>query len=153
MQNAVYGTEIPEDIKVAETGYNTKILSYISELDKLIQTDEKEAKAALEQAKTLSNVTIAGSIVFTILIFVIVVLVSVHLIVTPVKKSSKELGDMVDEVNNAAADLTKRISVNQKDEIGSLVEGVNTFIEALQNVIAGIRDSSVHLNSALRSSD
>lgn len=148
MQNAVYGTEIPEDIKVAETGYNTKILSYISELDKLIQTDEKEAKAALEQAKTLSNVTIAGSIVFTILIFVIVVLVSVNLIVTPVKKSSKELGDMVDEVNNAAADLTKRISVNQKDEIGSLVEGVNTFIEALQNVIAGIRDSSVHLNSA-----
>lgn len=148
MQNAVYGTEIPEDIKVAETGYNTKILSYISELDKLIQADEKEAKAALEQAKTLSNVTIAGSIVFTILIFVIVVLVSVHLIVTPVKKSSKELEDMVDEVNNAAADLTKRISVNQKDEIGSLVEGVNTFIEALQNVIAGIRDSSVHLNSA-----
>lgn len=148
MQNAVYGTEIPEDIKVAETGYNTKILSYISELDKLIQADEKEAKVALEQAKTLSNVTIAGSIVFTILIFVIVVLVSVHLIVTPVKKSSKELGDMVDEVNNAAADLTKRISVNQKDEIGSLVEGVNTFIEALQNVIAGIRDSSVHLNSA-----
>lgn len=148
MQNAVYGTEIPEDVKVAETGYNTKILSYISELDKLIQADEKEAKAALEQAKTLSNVTIAGSIVFTILIFVIVVLVSVHLIVTPVKKSSKELGDMVDEVNNAAADLTKRISVNQKDEIGSLVEGVNTFIEALQNVIAGIRDSSVHLNSA-----
>lgn len=148
MQNAVYGTEIPEDIKVAETGYNTKILSYISELDKLIQADEKEAKVALEQAKTLSNVTIAGSIVFTILIFVIVVLVSVHLIVTPVKKSSKELKDMVDEVNNAAADLTKRISVNQKDEIGSLVEGVNTFIEALQNVIAGIRDSSVHLNSA-----
>lgn len=148
MQNAVYGTEIPEDIKVAETGYNTKILSYISELDKLIQADEKEAKTALEQAKTLSNVTIAGSIVFTILIFVIVVLVSVHLIVTPVKKSSKELEDMVDEVNNAAADLTKRISVNQKDEIGSLVEGVNTFIEALQNVIAGIRDSSVHLNFA-----
>lgn len=66
MQNAVYGTEIPEDIKVAETGYNTKILSYISELDKLIQADEKEAKTALEQAKTLSNVTIAGSIVFTI---------------------------------------------------------------------------------------
>ena len=148
MQNAVYGTEIPEDVKVAGTGYNTKILTCISELDKLIQADEKEAKAALEQAKTLSDVTIAGSIVFTILIFIIVVLVSVRLIVTPVKKSSKELEDMVDEVNNAAADLTKRISVNQKDEIGSLVEGVNTFIEALQHVIAGIRDSSVHLNSA-----
>lgn len=148
MQNAVYGTEIPEDVKVAGTGYNTKILTCISELDKLIQADEKEAKAALEQAKTLSDVTIAGSIVFTILIFIIVVLVSVRLIVTPVKKSSKELEDMVDEVNNAAADLTKRISVNQKDEIGSLVEGVNTFIEALQHVIAEIRDSSVHLNSA-----
>lgn len=148
MQNAVYGTEIPEDVKVAGTGYNTKILTCISELDKLIQADEKEAKAALEQAKMLSDVTIADSIVFTILIFIIVVLVSVRLIVTPVKKSSKELEDMVDEVNNAAADLTKRISVNQKDEIGSLVEGVNTFIEALQHVIAEIRDSSVHLNSA-----
>lgn len=113
----------------------------------MIQADEKEAKAALKQAKILSNIAIAGSIAFTVLIFIIVVLISVRLIVTPVKKSSKELGDMVDEVNNAAADLTKRISVNQKDEIGSLVEGVNTFIEALQNVIARIRDSSVHLNS------
>ncbi len=148
MQNAVYGTEIPEELKVAENGYNTQILTDISELDKMIQTDEKEAKAALKQAKILSNIAIAGSIVFTVLIFIIVVLISVHLIVTPVKKSSKELGDMVDEVNNAAADLTKRISVNQKDEIGSLVEGVNTFIEALQNVIARIRESSVQLNSA-----
>lgn len=147
MQNAVYGTEIPEEVLAAESGYNTGILSDISELDKMIQADEKEAKAALKQAKILSNIAIAGSIAFTVLIFIIVVLISVRLIVTPVKKSSKELGDMVDEVNNAAADLTKRISVNQKDEIGSLVEGVNTFIEALQNVIAKIRDSSVHLNS------
>ena len=148
MQNAVYGTEIPEEVLAAESGYNTGILSDISELDKMIQADENEAKAALKQAKILSNIAIAGSIAFTVLIFIIVVLISVRLIVTPVKKSSKELGDMVDEVNNAAADLTKRISVNQKDEIGSLVEGINTFIEALQNVIAGIRDSSVHLNSA-----
>lgn len=148
MQNAIYGTEIPEEVLAAESGYNTGILSDISELDKMIQADEKEAKAALKQAKILSNIAIAGSIAFTVLIFIIVVLISVRLIVTPVKKSSKELGDMVDEVNNAAADLTKRISVNQKDEIGSLVEGINTFIEALQNVIAGIRDSSVHLNSA-----
>lgn len=147
MQNAVYGTEIPEEVLAAESGYNTGILSDISELEKMIQADEKEAKAALKQAKILSNIAIAGSIAFTVLIFIIVVLISVRLIVTPVKKSSKELGDMVDEVNNAAADLTKRISVNQKDEIGSLVEGVNTFIEALQNVIARIRDSSVHLNS------
>ena len=147
MQNAVYGTEIPEEVLAAESGYNTGILSDIWELEKMIQADEKEAKAALKQAKILSNIVIAGSIAFTVLIFIIVVLISVRLIVTPVKKSSKELGDMVDEVNNAAADLTKRISVNQKDEIGSLVEGVNTFIEALQNVIAKIRDSSVHLNS------
>ncbi len=148
MQNAVYGTEIPEEVLAVESGYNTGILSDIWELEKMIQADEKEAKAALKQAKILSNIVIAGSIAFTVLIFIIVVLISVRLIVTPVKKSSKELGDMVDEVNNAAADLTKRISVNQKDEIGSLVEGVNIFIEALQNVIAGIRDSSVHLNSA-----
>lgn len=147
MQNAVYGTEIPEEVLAVESGYNTGILSDIWELEKMIQADEKEAKAALKQAKILSNIAIAGSIAFTVLIFIIVVLISVRLIVTPVKKSSKELGDMVDEVNNAAADLTKRISVNQKDEIGSLVEGVNTFIEALQNVIARIRDSSVHLNS------
>ena len=59
--------------------------------------------------------------------FVVVLLVSMRLIITPVKKSSKELIGMVDDVNNAAADLTKRISIYQKDEVGSLVEGVNTF--------------------------
>ena len=60
------------------------------------------------------NIVIAGSIAFTVLIFIIVVLISVRLIVTLVKKSSKELGDMVDEVNNAAADLTKRFQSTRR---------------------------------------
>ena len=37
MQNAVYGTEIPEEVLAAESGYNTGILSDISELEKMIQ--------------------------------------------------------------------------------------------------------------------
>ena len=86
MQNAVYGTEIPEEVLAAESGYNTGILSDISELEKMIQADEKEAKAALKQAKILSNIVIAGSIAFTVLIFIIVVLIwtAMYLAFTPV---------------------------------------------------------------------
>ena len=150
MDQALYGTEIPTDLMEAEK-FNAPIMGDIYQLQQLIQEDMKESQQTLKTAKRITDLATIGSVVMITVMFAVVLLVSMRLIITPVKKSSKELVGMVDDVNNAAADLTKRISIYQKDEVGSLVEGVNTFIEALQGVIAGIRGSAENLDTAFSS--
>lgn len=149
MEQAVNGTAIPADVQVAETdSYNMHILADISQLDGYLDNNTDTAQAALVQAYSLSKITFYASFVLTIILFAVVVYICIRTIVTPTKKSAKELSGMVDDVNNAAADLTKRIAVYQNDEVGSLVEGVNTFISALQTVIAEIRTSAGQLDRA-----
>ncbi len=150
IDQVLYGMEIPEDLVEAEK-FNAPIMGDIYQLQQLTQEDMKESQQTLKTAKRFTDLATVGSIVIISAMFVVVLLVSMRLIITPVKKSSKELIGMVDDVNNAAADLTKRISIYQKDEVGSLVEGVNTFIEALQGVIAGIRGSAENLDTAFSS--
>lgn len=46
------------------------------------------------------------------------------------------------------ADLTQRIKVTSKDEIGSVVSGFNKFTEELQSIISGIKNSKNDLTVA-----
>lgn len=142
---AIYGTPVPAN--VIQDGLNIQFLTDLNQLNEATQKVADAADVQLDSMKALSmRVIICVTITILLLMFV-VLFITIRLIVTPVRKSSKELGGMVDDVNNEAADLTKRINIYQKDEVGTLVEGVNTFIAALQGVIAGIRGSATQLDS------
>lgn len=66
----------------------------------------------------------------------IINLLAVNLnIVKPAKISGVQLRDIVDKIGNNEGDLTERIPVKTKDEIGQMSEGINSFIEQLQNVM------------------
>ena len=56
----------------------------------------------------------------------------------------------INGIASGSADLTKRIKVTTKDEIGSLVNGFNRFSEKLQNIIRDIKDSKNELTDAGR---
>ena len=53
----------------------------------------------------------------------------------------------VNEIASGKADLTQRLEVKSKDEIGSLVQGFNSFMQKLQNIIAQIQSSKGELSS------
>ncbi len=92
---------------------------------------------------TLSIVIIATlSISIFLAVIACVVMLSVSL------KPLKKVDDSIHEIATGNADLTRRISINTKDEIGSVVEGFNMFAEKLQTIIARIKDSNVILGSA-----
>ena len=53
----------------------------------------------------------------------------------------------VNEIASGNADLTKRLEVVSKDEVGSLGKGFNKFVEKLQAIISQIQGSKAELGS------
>ncbi len=84
----------------------------------------------------ISNSLISGSIL-AVVIALIVGLVSIRLLILPLKN----IKVAIDDIATGNADLTNRIPQKSNDEIGKVVSGFNAFIEKLQNIISGLKDS------------
>ncbi|CDT59110.1 Methyl-accepting chemotaxis protein [Vibrio coralliirubri] len=56
------------------------------------------------------------------------------------------LSSAMEALSKGDGDLTQRITVNSKDEIGTLAHHVNAFIAKLQEIVRDIADSSHQLN-------
>ena len=110
------------------------------------EKDAKNIQKTLDENSKSVKISMTGAILSLILGYGAALYIIVFMVVNPIKKSSKELDNMVDEVNKDEGDLTKRITVYQQDEVGKLVAGVNTFIESLQGIISGIRGSATDLD-------
>lgn len=64
----------------------------------------------------------------------------------PAKNASGHLSQIIEKIEKNEGDLTERIEIKTKDEVGQLVTGVNGFIEQLQGIMVKIREESTHMN-------
>lgn len=70
-------------------------------------------------------------------------------IVYPAKNANKQLKKITTDINNNSGDLTQRIKVRSKDEVGQLVSGINVFMTELQSIMKKIQSESLSMiNSA-----
>ena len=82
--------------------------------------------------KTRITVWIISAIAIIILISVLMLLFSRSF--KPLLKLEKS----ITKIANGDADLTQRIEVKSKDEVGSVVDGFNTFVGMVQNILSDI---------------
>lgn len=68
-------------------------------------------------------------------------------IVTPVLKINRELTGIVDEINEGRGDLTKRVTIEGRDEIGRLSASMDTFIGTLQGIMGSITGNAGRLDT------
>ncbi len=80
---------------------------------------------------------IIASVVITILMLVIAFLVS-KIIVSPLKQAN----EAIRQIAEGGGDLTKRLEVRSKDEIGKVAENVNKMIDAYGDMIKNIISSA-----------
>ena len=95
--------------------------------------------------------TTLNNILFFVLIImgIVIIVVTVITVVRPIKSANQQLNMIIDEIDNGKGDLTKRISVKSKDEVGRLVVGMNTFLERLQGIMQKIQTKSENLESSV----
>lgn len=105
---------------------------------------EKQTDIQNRSISTISR-TCNLSVVFIVLFLVAIVVVVAIVIVTiakPAKKSGILLGQIVEKIESGEGDLTERILVKTKDEIGQMSEGINSFLDQLQGVMRKLKQES-----------
>jgi methyl-accepting chemotaxis protein len=95
----------------------------------MVEQDVDEALAALKP--TRNYFIIVGLLVF-VGVFITIYIIS-GTISRPIVKATDGI-----RAATAAADLTTRLEVSTRDEIGDLVEGYNSFVERLENIVARV---------------
>ena len=87
--------------------------------------------------------------ILAIMIFTVITATAACIILLTVSlKPLKTVDDSIHEIATGNADLTKRIDVQTKDEIGSVVDGFNMFAAKLQTIITQVKGSKDALNHA-----
>ena len=109
---------------------------------KEIAADDIEVARALGQISFWQNTTLG--IGFASLAFFGLV---GWAIVRSVTTSADLLLDRVRQMGSGAGDLTARLAVEGKDEMGQLAEGINAVIAKIHGIVSKVRESSLQLLS------
>lgn len=125
-----------------------------SALDNMTNSEVEAADHAMRQMHALSafaKTTGGACLVVAIGALVVAFLVSTRKVVNPIVKTNKELKEISTLINDNNGDLTKRVNVKSSDEIGQLAQGINQFLDILQNTIGKIVEGSKNLDNMINS--
>lgn len=115
-----------------------------STLYSLIDDEVNNASTALDNQFTLSDR--ANIIIFAILMATgIIIILAILKIVRPLQSANGQLSKIISDIDSSKGDLTSRININSHDEVGELVDGINLFIEKLQEIMKSIRSHSENI--------
>lgn len=111
-------------------------------------SSSKEFRGIFDKTDT----KVSGTIIFnfilvgaTVVVIGLIMFIVNKTVAGPARRASKDLGTILNEIENGEGDLTKRLDVKTKDEVGQLVAGFNSFIEQLQRIIAKLKVESGNL--------
>ena len=89
---------------------------------------------------------IQSSIIIVMVVAFAVVFLALLLAMTSFLKPLLEVTKSITELASDSADLTRKISVKNKDEIGEVVKGFNLFTDKLRGIIMDIKSSQETLD-------
>ena len=136
-----------------------ELASIISESDKLISEDmDNVGKDIAEKLDEMNNFIVdeqeelgtnlkninSGLILLVIITAMVTIILSIIitiLIVTSVKRSLMSIVNIISDIAEGKADLSKRVDVKKKDELGMLANSVNKLSAKFEELISSIMES------------
>lgn len=88
------------------------------------------------------------SIGVVVILCIIGAVVLIFITSISITRPIKIVNQSMQEIATGDADLTKRINLNAKYEVGALVDGFNTFSDKMQSLVSDIKGSTTDLNDA-----
>ena len=134
-------------------GKNDVLIEQFEQYEEAVENNDtavfETAKGEVAEAIRHINYRINGSIIFDLALVVadiiVIVLLSIVInksIVRPAKRAKNDLDDIILGIESGQGNLTLRVFDETSDEIGQLANGVNHFIETLQNLMVKIQSVS-----------
>lgn len=104
-----------------------------------------DAKTGLQSAAFIQKIAMLINLVILLLAGIVFFIVS-HSVIRPAKLATNQVNAIIKGIERSEGDLTERIQVKTKDEIGQLSMGINRFLNQLQGIMVKLRDGSVKMN-------
>jgi len=117
-------------------------VSYIPELNWVLVAEIDEAEA-LAAAYSLRNTT-----VITVLFAALIIAVAAFFISKTITDPIKKVVALIKDIATGEGDLTVRLALDSKDELGELAKWFDTFVEKLQGIISKVKQSAKEVATA-----
>ena len=119
---------------------------YRKELNKYSDNLLNKANTLLKNANKWMNDAINLIEISTLIIFIIAFVVIIIILIIMKKQiieKIKLLNEKIKDLAEGEGDLTKRLEVNSKDEIGEIARNINIFMDKLEKIITNLKQSSL----------
>ncbi|NLC93268.1 MAG: HAMP domain-containing protein [Treponema sp.] len=100
-----------------------------------------------EQVYVISNSIQSTLVISGLIVFILVLLLTLQVTVTSLKPLQL-VEKTINGIATGNADLTQRLNVSTRTEVSSIVQGFNTFIKKLQDIISDVKTSKELLEEA-----
>ena len=133
----------------------------VSESSMAIQNEinvmkEHANTAASDAREKLSDVYLGALVSNGIIIAISVTLLMVALycvirfVIKPILATNKDISDIISGIDKGEGDLTRRVTVLSNDEIADLGNGINLFMDKLQQILKMIIENTNHMENVVR---
>lgn len=120
--------------------FNEHIENYMNRMLEITAQEMEQAQGQMEQsAARVPGIISVASI--ALLVVVIVIMLGLRLwVIGPVKKATKQVDELVEGIRCNKGDITKRIHVGLRDEVGRLAIAINDLVAQMQIIIRAITE-------------
>lgn len=139
-----------EASELANTDLREAGVALTAEMDAMVAMNKAEMENAIAQQEAVyGQVTrvIVIMLILSLAVLLFVVFISWKWVCKRLININAQLRDVIATIEAGRGDLTKRVQCFCTDEIGTLAEGINTFIETLHGIMGQINTSSGQLGS------
>ena len=131
-------TAIQKDIEVLSTHANDTA------------SEETERLASVYISSLVSNGIV---IIISAILIIVAIYCVMKYVIKPIIATNKDIRDIIDGIDNGEGDLTKRVRVISNDEIADLGNGINLFMDKLQEILKLIIENTNYMENVVAEVD
>ena len=131
-------TAIQKDIEVLSTHANDTA------------SEARERLASVYISSLVSNGIV---IIISAILIVVAIYCVMKYVIKPIIATNKDIRDIIDGIDNGEGDLTKRVRVISNDEIADLGNGINLFMDKLQEILKLIIENTNYMENVVAEVD
>lgn len=117
-------------------------------IDEMTEDMQLRAQQAMQEQNAIYGQAFALSVVFIVIsvIALVFTLLSVlTMLIRPLGKTRREIIEIISDIDARKGDLTRRVTLLSNREIAEVGNGINIFMEKLQNIFKMITQNSIKM--------
>ena len=131
-------TAIQKDIEVLSTHANDTA------------SEARERLASVYISSLVSNGIV---IIISVILIIVAIYCVMKYVIKPIIATNKDIRDIIDGIDNGEGDLTKRVIVISNDEIADLGNGINLFMDKLQEILKLLIENTNYMENVVAEVD